>query len=88
MMHDTVGQRWYHKNTINYQNLFTEPYATRAMYVLLGAGGVFRLGWHRWGTALLMVQSGSRALAPEEEPEEDDGSRVFRVAVTRSDDTR
>ena len=23
--------------------------------VLLGAGGVFRLGWHRWGTALLMV---------------------------------
>ena len=55
--------------------------------VLLGAGGVFRLGWHRWGTALLMVQSGSRALAPEEEPEEDDGSRVFRVAVTRSDDT-
>ena len=42
--------------------------------VLLGAGGVFRLGCHRWGTALLMVQSGSRALAPEEEPEEDDGS--------------
>ena len=27
MMHDTVGQRWYHKNAINYKNLFTEPYA-------------------------------------------------------------
>ena len=36
--------------------------------VLLGAGGVSRLGWHRWGTALLMVQSGSPAPAPEEEP--------------------